>query len=43
MTAVEVENWPCGSDGSGYNVWHRRLLEAVDCKAVQSAGVCFSD
>ena len=32
---------PIQDPTGGYNVWHRRVLEAIDCKAVQSAGYAF--
>jgi len=32
---------PIQDPTGGYNVWHRRVLEAIDCKAVQSEGYAF--
>ena len=32
---------PIRDPTGGYNVWHRRVLEAIDCKAVQSEGYAF--
>src|SRR5215510_590805 len=32
---------PIQDPTSGYNVWHRRVLEAIDFKAVQSEGYAF--
>jgi len=32
---------PIKDPTSGYNVWHRRVLEAIDFKAVQSEGYAF--
>ncbi len=33
--------FPIQDPTGGYNVWHRRVLEAIDCKAVQSEGYAF--
>jgi len=32
---------PIQDPTGGYNVWHRRVLEAIDCKTVQSEGYAF--
>jgi dolichol-phosphate mannosyltransferase len=32
---------PIQDPTGGYNVWHRRVLETLDCKAVQSEGYAF--